>query len=79
MWVTILSDHLPVVALVGRYPANKLMGREPIPDRTQSLVDPPSSGKTTSGINPSFPGLFRSQGQIAHVLLTLAPLSTLAS
>ena len=31
VWVTILSDHLPVAALVGRYPANKLMGREPIP------------------------------------------------
>ena len=31
VWVTILSAHLPVAALVGRYPANKLMGREPIP------------------------------------------------
>ena len=31
VWVTILSDHLPVAALVGRSPANKLMGREPIP------------------------------------------------
>ncbi len=33
VWVTILSDHLPVIALVGRHPANKLMGREPIPGR----------------------------------------------
>ena len=31
VWVTILSDHLPVVASVGRRPADKLMGREPIP------------------------------------------------
>ncbi len=31
VWLTILSDQLPVVALVGRYPANKLMGRRPIP------------------------------------------------
>ena len=31
VWVTILSDHLPVAALVGRHPANKLMGREAIP------------------------------------------------
>ena len=30
VWVTILSDHLPVTALVGRYPANELMGRETI-------------------------------------------------
>ena len=27
VWLTILSDQLPVVALVGRYPANKLIGR----------------------------------------------------
>ncbi len=27
MWLIILSDQLPVLALVGRYPANKLMGR----------------------------------------------------
>ena len=29
MWLAILSDQLPVVALVGRYPANQLIGREP--------------------------------------------------
>ena len=27
VWLIVLSDQLPVVALVGRYPANKLMGR----------------------------------------------------
>src|SRR5210317_1953027 len=42
VWVTILSDHLPVVALVGRYPANKLMGRELIPKR-KTLVSWPGS------------------------------------
>ncbi len=31
VWLIILSDQLPVVALVGRYPTNKLMGRRPIP------------------------------------------------
>ncbi len=31
VWLAILSDQLPVVALVGRYPTNKLMGRRPIP------------------------------------------------
>ena len=30
MWLAILSDQLPVVALVGHYPANKLIGREPL-------------------------------------------------
>ncbi len=27
VWLTILSDQLPIVALVGHYPTNKLMGR----------------------------------------------------
>ena len=30
VWLIILSDQLPVLALVGRYPANKLMSRGPI-------------------------------------------------
>ena len=33
MWLAILSDQLPVVALVGRYPANELIGREPLLER----------------------------------------------
>ncbi len=31
MWLIILSDQLPVVALVSRYLTNKLIGREPLP------------------------------------------------
>ena len=27
MWGILLSEPLPIVALVGRYPANKLIGR----------------------------------------------------
>ena len=30
VWLIILSDQLPVLALVGRYPTTKLIGREPI-------------------------------------------------
>ena len=30
VWPIILSDRLPVEALVGRYPANKLIGRKPL-------------------------------------------------
>ena len=33
MWLDILSDQLPVAALVGRYPTNKLIAREPLPKR----------------------------------------------
>ncbi len=37
VWLIILSDQLPVEALVGRYPANKLIGREPIPEHLLPL------------------------------------------
>jgi hypothetical protein len=28
VWLTILSDQLPIIVLVGRYPTNKLIGRK---------------------------------------------------
>ena len=33
MWLIILSDQLPVDALVSRYLTNKLIGREALPER----------------------------------------------
>ncbi len=33
VWRTILSDPLPVIVLVGRYPTNKLIGRNPLPQQ----------------------------------------------
>ena len=30
VWLIILSDQLPIIALVGFYPTNKLIGRRPI-------------------------------------------------
>ncbi len=30
VWLIILSDQLPVVALVGHYPTNELIGHEPL-------------------------------------------------
>src|SRR4029078_12672206 len=33
VWPVALSDRLPVVALVGHHPTNKLIGRGPIPHR----------------------------------------------
>ena len=33
VWLIVLSDQLPVVALVSRYLTNKLMGRDLIPKR----------------------------------------------
>ncbi len=37
MWLIILSDQLPVEALVSRYLTNKLIGREPLLKRNPFL------------------------------------------
>lgn len=76
VWPDTLSGRLPVVALVGHHPTNKLIGRGPIPHRKSF---PPQGMRQVVlfGIRPSFPGLSRSAGQIAHVLLTRSPLEYL--
>ena len=73
VWPPALSGRLPVVALVGHHPANKLIGREPNPSRKNF---PPAAMRqqVISGINPRFRRLSQSQGQVAHVLLTRSPL-----
>ena len=73
VWPVALSGRLPVDALVGHHPTNKLIGREPIPSRKtfhQHTMRP----KVIFGISPRFRGLSQSQGQVAHVLLTRSPL-----
>jgi hypothetical protein len=74
VWLVVLSDQLPVDALVGRYPTNKLIGREPLPKRKTFLVMPCDLTRA-SGIRPGFPGLSQTWGQVAHVLLTRSPLA----
>ena len=75
MWLDILSDQLPVEALVGRYPPNKLIGREAIPKQNPFLTG--SCGPVrASGISTGFLVLSRSSGQVPHVFLTRSPLST---
>src|SRR5690242_10437668 len=73
VWPVALSGRLPVVALVGHHPTNKLIGREPIPNR-KTFHHKAMRPVVISGIRPSFPGLSQSQGQVAHVLLTRSPL-----
>ncbi len=53
-----LSHPLPIVALVGHYPANKLIGRRLILKRNHTF-----SPKTLSGITGSFPPLSQARGQ----------------
>ena len=43
IWPVGLSTRLPIIALVGRYPANKLTGRGPIP-RRQGFPGTPMRG-----------------------------------
>ena len=74
MWPVALSGRLPVVGSVGRYPAVKLIGRDPIPYR-YNLSRHPMRGVGASGITTRFQELFRCMGQVGHALLTRSPLS----
>ena len=78
VWLVVLSDQLPVLGLVGHYPANYLIGRSPISKR-QVLRSPALKlGRClpvfTSGISSPFSKLSQTSWQITHVLRTLAPL-----
>jgi hypothetical protein len=74
VWPVTLSGRLPVKALVGHYPTNKLIGREHIPHHKSFPIPPPGSGRRISGISHPFRQLSQSEGQITHVLLTRSPL-----
>ncbi len=75
MWLAILSDQLPVVALVGRYPTNKLIGRELLPQRLAALTSEPCDPEVLRGITRPLGRLSPTGGQIAHVLRTRPPLT----
>ena len=74
VWVTILSDHLPVIALVEPLPHQQANRTRAHPE-AEPFSCSNRSRWATSGINPRFHGLSRTSGQIAHALLTLSPLS----
>ena len=74
MWPVTLSGRLPVTALVGHHPTNKLIGREPIPPQKNPFQHPTCVGRRISSIRPRFQGLSQKEGQVTHVLLTRSPL-----
>ena len=76
VWLIVLSDQLRIVALVGRYPTNKLIRRGPIPEQKPKLPFGAThlAGRASSGISAPFGALSQSLGQVAHVLLTRSPL-----
>ena len=75
MWPFNLSVRLPIVDLVGRYPANYLIGRESILQRIAPLISPPCDGNMSCGISVRFQTLSPSEGQVTHALLTRPPLT----
>ena len=74
MWPFNLSVRLPIVDLVGRYPANYLIGREPIFQRIAPLIPRGCPPGISCGISVRFQTLSPSERQVAHVLLTRPPL-----
>ena len=50
VWLIVLSDQLPINALVGRYPTNQLIGRGPLPRR-------PAKGRTLAPLRGRHPVL----------------------
>ena len=74
VWGVTLSGPLPVFALVGHYPTNKLMGRRPLPKRINPLISRPLTLETTWGISSPFELLSPTLGQVTNALLTRSPL-----
>ena len=74
VWLVVLSDQLPIVALVGHYPTNKLIGRSPILSRRKALPAGPSGPDRSFGISSGFPELSPARGYVSYVLRTRAPL-----
>ncbi len=79
MWLIILSDQLPIVALVGRYPANQpnrpRTPPTPLPlSRAKAFLARPSDQASGCGLSPHFWGVSPCAGQVIHVFLTRPPL-----
>ena len=43
LWLIVLSDQLPMIALVGRHPANQLIGRNPLPRHPKVFLPRPTA------------------------------------
>ena len=76
MWPVNLSVRLLIVDLVGRYPANYLMGRELTPHRIAPLTPKSCDSVVLCGISTCFQVLSPCEGQLVHALLTRPPLKT---
>ena len=75
MWPFNLSVRLPIVALVGRYLTNQLIGRESISKRINPFTSVPCETVVLCGISSRFQLLSPTLRQVTHALLTRSPLS----
>ena len=73
VWRIVLSNPLPIAALVRHYRTNKLMGRRLIHQRRSFQIFNLCQ-TLLSGISSPFEKLSRTEGQIVYALLTRAPL-----
>ncbi len=75
VWPVALSGRLPIVALVGHYPTNKLMGRRSISWHypKAAFTIKPCDLIVVSGISTALAMLSRSSRQVTYVLLTRSP------
>ena len=74
MWLIVLSDQLPIVALVGRYPTNQLIGHGPLFQRPLRRFALGCDAQSTCGIVGDFSPVSLTGRQVTHVLLTRPPL-----
>ena len=75
VWLVVLSDQLPVIAMVGRYPRH-LADRPRAHQEAHCCFGFSSTRRmATCGINSPFGELSPTSRQIAHVLRTRAPLN----
>ncbi len=80
MWPFALSGRLRIIALVGRYPANRLMRRRSIHVHTRRCFNMSIMRSSyLSGFSYRFQQLSRAHGQVTYVLLTRSPLSLFGS
>lgn len=63
VWPVTLSGRLPVVALVGHHPTNKLIDREPIPSR-KTFHPPPCGEKSYPVLDPVSQAYPRAKGRL---------------
>ena len=75
MWLAILSDQLPVVALVSRDLTNKLIGREALHRCIAAFTPRACAQEVVRGITRPLGRLSPADGYVPHVLRTRPPLT----